>query len=569
MSHKLKSSCRNTSTIRLIICSLFLGTAFASANAVGQYISSGTGGFSSILISFFPAFLLTFCVSVILLYGYDPLLTALQNCKLSNKIKIIFQKKWFFPLTWLFLFLMWLPGLLASYPGVYVIDNVFQIQWFMQGTISAHHPIIHTYLLGGLVTLGKTLFGSYEAGMCMYCVLQMIILSGIFAYTINSLKERIPSLILALCLLLYAFLPCHTISSFTATKDIIYSGLFLLIVLKTWDMVMDQEAFFRSWKKPAEYVILVFLSCCFRNTGIYIFICSIPILWIVCRKWWKRVLAIFLSCLLLWGIFTGPVYNILGAAKGSSAEMLSVPMQQMALALLVSEERDSQSSLSSSDAKMIKDYIPDYQKYEARVADPVKDTFNTELFSQNPSSFIKLWLKTGLAFPLEYIGAFFYLNMGFWYVSMKLPDPGTYLAYIPYRNADSGQVGVIPGKTVYLERTSLLPGLTTFYEKYVEDGGFQNIPVLSLFYSSAFYFWLICFGIILCIYKKRYRMAAPFALLAILWLTLMVSPVVVFRYAYPLAVCFPVILGMMAEPVAFSPTSAKIKTMNRSTDSRM
>lgn len=40
-------------------------------------------------------------------------------------------------------------------PGVYVIDNVFQVQWLQKGNINAHYPILHTYLLGFCKEAGK------------------------------------------------------------------------------------------------------------------------------------------------------------------------------------------------------------------------------------------------------------------------------------------------------------------------------------------------------------------------------------------------------------------------------
>lgn len=128
---------------------------------------------------------------------------------------------------------------------------------------------------------------------------------------------------------------------------------------------------------------------------------------------------------------------------------------------------------------------------------------------------------------------------------MDFPDPETYLAFIPYRNADTEQVGEIPGETVYIERQSLLPALEGFYQDYTEEGKFEQIPVISWLYSPGVYFWIICFGIIYCLYKKRFLTILPWAVLLLLWLTLMVSPVVVFRYAYPLVVSLPVMLAMI------------------------
>ena len=142
------------------------------------------------------------------------------------------------------IFLLWLPTLLTSWTGVYVIDNVFQFQWFKEGNISAHHPILHTYLLGFCMEAGKKIFGSYEAGLGVYSVGQMLTLSGLFSYTVYALGRRLDGIFRMACLLLYACMPYHAVSSFTATKHILFSGFFLILFLKSYELAMDTEAFF-------------------------------------------------------------------------------------------------------------------------------------------------------------------------------------------------------------------------------------------------------------------------------------------------------------------------------------
>lgn len=525
---------------RLVICAAVLALVFSGTSALGKLMEGH--GLNNTLWLFMITLPLAFLISVILLYGYDEGLQFCGKLAVERFCGSLMNRRGFFPILWAAIFLAWLPGFLASYPGVYVIDNAFQIQWFLNDTVSAHHPVLHTYLLGACVSLGKSFLGSYEAGLAVYSMIQMLALSGIFAYTIRSLKGKIPAILLVVCAALYAFLPCHAVSSFTATKDILYAGLFLLLVLKTYEIVSEQEAFFKSPGRMAGYLLLVFLSFCFRNTGVYVFICAVPIFLIICKRYRKQVLLLGLSALILWMAFTGPVYRLLGVTKGSSAEMMSVPMQQMARAVLSAGDK-----ISPGDRKAILEYIPGYQQYVPRAADPVKDSFNASLFDKNPGRFLKVWARTGLSCPRSYLEAFLELNLGFWYPQMKYPDPGTYLAFIPYRNADTTQGSGWPSDAVYMKRTSYIPPLTRFYERYVEDGGFEKTPILSLLYSPGFYFWLLCFGILLCIYKRKYIMAVPLGMMFLLWLTLMASPVVVFRYAYPLVVCLPVMLAIMSQ----------------------
>lgn len=441
--------------------------------------------------------------------------------------------------AWIFIFACWMIPFLAAWPGVFVIDNVFQMKWFLEGHVSAHHPMIHTYLLGGILKLGKAVFGSFEAGLGVFCLLQMLFLSAVLSYVMKTLERYVSVTFRIVCVLFFAWIPYNSVSAFTATKDTVFAGFFLLVVLKTFLLVCEPESFLSSNTKVISYCMLVFLMCAFRNTGIYIFVFSFPALLIVCRQYWKKVLAVGIVCVFAWGLYTGPVYGLLNIEKGSSAEMLSVPMQQLARAMIYASDE-----LTEEERESIETYMPDYKRYESRVADPVKDTFRGDIFDRDPVRFVKLWLQVGVKCPVVYVEAFLLENIGFWNPFMRYPDPGTYLAYIPYHSADLEQVGVSWDGQVFIERNSLLPAAEVLYEKLTETGGYNRIPGVCLIYSIASAFWLIIAGIVYCIKKKRYRMAAPFFLLIGLWGTLMLSPVVVFRYGYPLIISLPVVYAM-------------------------
>lgn len=441
--------------------------------------------------------------------------------------------------VWLFLFISWMIPFLAAWPGIYVIDNVFQMKWFLEGQISSHHPVIHTYLLGWILKLGKAVLGSYEAGFGIFCLMQMLFLSAVFSYTIKKLEQYVSVRFRVICSLFLAFVPYNPVSSFTATKDTIFAGFFLLVVLKTFLIVCRPDEFFLSKKEMFLYGLLVFLMCAFRNTGIYIFIFSFPSFLIVCRKYWRKALALGIGCILVWGLYTGPVYGVLHISEGNSAEMLSVPIQQLARVM-----SDNPEKLTEKERESIEMYIPDYRKYISKVADPVKDTFRGDIFDKDPAGFIKLWVQVGVKCPVTYMEAFLLGNIGFWNPFMRYPDLDTFLPYIPYHSADLEQVGVSWEGQVFIERSSMFPEIAKLYERLTESGDYNRIPGISFIYNIAVAFWLIFAGIVYCIKKKRYRMAVPFFLLVGLWGTLMLSPVVVFRYGYPLLISLPVVYAM-------------------------
>lgn len=258
---------------------ILMAAFFSGLNALGRYMEDAQAeGLPGVLKSFFLWLPLAAAVVIILFLGLEKATARLEKCGSEKKTAVWMDKKGFFLISWGVIFLLWLPAFAASWPGVYVIDNVFQVRWFLEGNISAHHPILHTYLLGFCMEAGKKLFDSYEIGLGVYSVGQMLILSGLFSYTIYTLREKLPAVFRLLCLLLYGLLPFHAVSSFTATKDILFSGLFLLVMLKSYEMSREGEFFWRSWKKLVGYAAVIFLACCFRNTGIYIFICMIPFL---------------------------------------------------------------------------------------------------------------------------------------------------------------------------------------------------------------------------------------------------------------------------------------------------
>ncbi|MGC4017977.1 MAG: DUF6020 family protein [Muricomes sp.] len=523
---------------RLIFCSLITGLIFAGTLVVGNHMFQyedmvGNGMISTIVKILLLALILSYFVAIAM-SGYDVAIQRLRTCSLE----IIFSKymsgtRNFFLILWALTFLAWLPGLLAAFPGVYDIDGAFQIMWFERGTISAHHPVLHTYLLGGLVEAGKHLFGSYEAGLLCYSIFQMLCMSGMFAYISKKTCKWLPGIIELCVILSYMILPYHAVLSFTTTKDVLFAGIFAIWVLKTFECVLDKEHFFSDKKSQLQYVIVIFLMCAFRNTGYYIMLFMILFFLVLCRRYWKNILCIGLAGMFVWNLYTGPVYNLLNIQRGSEAEVLSVPMQQLSRVIVYSGD-----TLASGDKALIEKYIPEYTEYTPRVSDSVKDTFNVEAYKENKIEFLKLWLRVGVAHPVTYVEAFLSNNIGFWYLNMKYPDEGTFLSYIVYHNTE------YKGDWPEIKRTSYLPALSEFYDKFTQQGMYYKIPGAFVWYSGGVLLWMLVLGVCMCIYKRRYEVLVPFSILIGLWGTLMLSPVVVFRYIYPLSVSVPVILSM-------------------------
>ena len=104
---------------------IFMGIFFSGVNALGRYLNGAASeGLPGILRTFFLWFPVVFVVSSLLLAGIRRGADWISGTWL-NKISVeILNGKKSFWIGWGVIFLLWLPALLASWPGVYVIDNV-------------------------------------------------------------------------------------------------------------------------------------------------------------------------------------------------------------------------------------------------------------------------------------------------------------------------------------------------------------------------------------------------------------------------------------------------------------
>ena len=174
----------------------------------------------------------------------------LAAAKYKNRTEKSFLKndKVGFIITFVLILISWIPVFLAAFPGIYAYDAVTQTaEFYADAGLSGHHPIAHTALLWGLISLGRSLFGSYGAGMALYSIVQMIIMASIFAYVIYMLKKwNCPKVIRVCVLLFYMFVPVHSVLAISATKDVLFSGFFTLVVVFLADLCMDADSFMKS-----------------------------------------------------------------------------------------------------------------------------------------------------------------------------------------------------------------------------------------------------------------------------------------------------------------------------------
>lgn len=458
----------------------------------------------------------------------------------EQKSKILSNKKIFF-IIWAIIFVAWIPYFLASYPGVFGYDSIHQAKQYEDGIINLGHPIVHTYLLGFcVVTLGK-IFGSNEVGMAIYSIFQMLCLSAAFSAMYSYyLHKRLNKILRVVIVLWYMFFPLNPIMGFSSTKDVIFSALFSLSLMMLLVMAETPEIL-KSRFFCTIFGVTIFAMVVFRSQGIYVFGLMMITAFFILKNYRKQLISIFLACILVFGIYSGPVANMLGGIKGNSLrEMMSVPCVQLSRAMIENSEE-----LSADEKKLIEEYVSGYYIYPVNsgISDIMKGSLDTERLKENPIEFAKLWLKVGLKCPGTYIDAFCRLTIGLWYPDMNYRDP---LAYHPYWEYwSTGEWNGYGSKEFIQMKQGPIKGFEWLYELLSElsyENSYQEIPVISMLFSSGLAIWIVILYTAYCLYKKMYNYLVPIVFIIGLILTLFLGPVVLFRYIYPLVISIPLLL---------------------------
>ncbi len=439
-------------------------------------------------------------------------------------------------LCWLFLFLSWVPVLLASWPGIFSYDCGWQLTSFVDGEVTGHHPILHTFLLGLCRQAGRSLFGSNNGGAMFYSLLQMTLLSGMYAYVCYYLKKKqAPQWLQIGAFVFFAIHPVNGLMALCATKDTVFTGLFAILMVQLFEIAEDREAFFFFFLRQDLFCVTVFFFFAFRNNGFHTFVLCIPFLIWSFWEYWKRLGILILICLSFYMLYTGPFYGALGIEKGDPREMCSVLMQSAARVYnldyqgLTEEEREA--FLSIIEEKGMNSYM-------SRFADPVKAYFNGKKFSQNPGPFLKAWGTAGLRHKRIYIDSILTNTFGYWYPGNSIEDTEHGRDYFEYYCKEFRE-------DVDVVMEPKLPALSEFYRRLGNESAFQKMPIFAASFNLGVYTWLMLFTLLMLLYRQQYRQLILVIPLLMYFLTTLLGPVVKMRYHYPVIACAPLLIFLI------------------------
>ncbi len=478
---------------------------------------------------------LIFCVWIMAAL-LEPFFYWLSGWNFSEKgMNLSFPKTFF--LSWAVFTAAYVPCLLAFYPGLYSYDMSWQWQQFLGYGYTTHHPLIHTVFASGLIELGNQIFGDYQKGLFFHSVVQTLIMTGSMAFTMTFLmKWKVPRNIWIGIGCFFALFPFFPVLGISTTKDTVFGCLFLMTFVCICDMEI-QKQLYKGWKMAA-FVVLAVLACLFRNNMVYGLALMemglfLIVVWRIHRK--KVIRPLAGVCAVIAVVIVGShrgfagLENTLHALKGSKAEMLSLPMQQMARAYVRHTDELAEEDRAEMERFFEKDWLVQYKYY---LSDPVKAGMNMELVGDEPADFLKLWARLGKQFPSEYVEAPLCNTFGLWYLG---GDSSCYMEY---------KMTITFDEKHYVELQSKLPAAQAYYSWFQDQNLHRYLPGVSLIFYTSFYLWMILVCGWYLLVQKRYDHLFGTVFLLVYGATLVFGPCILPRYCLGLMVSAPVLAAV-------------------------
>lgn len=499
-----------------------------------------------------------FSIVFIILYAF---ISILQNKEMSSKQSLkcnIFQKilnenkkAELFSIV----FVCWLPYIIISYAHYFSWDAADQLAQYMHiptaliasvmplnraQYITTHHSVLYTYLLGWFSKIINVNIGLY-----IFELLQTVFIIYSFVCLLFFVNEHLKENkgVSYLCMFI-CFFPMNPKFFAYIVKDNLFFALIVLCLIELYKFVNDEKY------SMAKLIVFIVLSILLRNNAVFAFLPYFCILFI-----WKqnrKQTVTLIGCVLITICVSNFVYGMLQITKGSQAEMLSLPFQQVARVVKLYDKEFT--GKEKNTINQVIDYDNLAELYRPTISDPVKSTFNEKKPSNEELvDFFKLWWKILLRHPLTCIEATVNNQIGNFY-----PFYTEDMFYMTYAR---GKISIDEhGNYTYLRDWCFdLSEIGYTYQDQLAKPAFgvdvaytifSQLPIVGTFTNGALYVVLWLYTLLIAIRKKEKNHILFLLFFAFYLCTILLGPCGAekhFRYIYPFYGCMPIFYMMLSK----------------------
>lgn len=446
-----------------------------------------------------------------------------------------YARKHVFLVSFMIIFIGWLPYLIAFFPGSVPWDGFRQlvIGLGLWGK-SDHFPYLISLFYAGIFSLGRGISDNF--GIALLITVTSIIEACCYAWVCLRLKQwNLSEWILIFALGFFAIVPLFGEYAQALIKDSLYFAFFALYVVEYVNICYKKINLVSNitLKQIVGFSICSLLVCLCRNNGIYSVVPANFALVLISDKNRRLFIVSLLIVLCVVGGIKNKLYPLWGVRPASVGEMLSIPFQQTARYLkyfpndVTSQERHTLGKILD-----MKDLA---KRYNPRVSDPVKK--GNKVNFGKLKEYFKVWRKMFLRHPEIYVESFLHSTFGYIYPFVE----GAYGWPIPTRIAwKVGQKEACGLNLSYFFNNDIRTAAVNWIASW------QKLPLFSLMVNPATYTWLLIIitGLMIKNCKKWYLVV--FIIPFVNVLTSIASPVNgSLRYAWPIAAGMPVIIAWL------------------------
>lgn len=321
--------------------------------------------------------------------------------------------------------LLWLPWLIANFPGGTYWDTYYQIfQCYPENHPIAiipyaecydntltdayfcdHHPLFDTLVYGAFGMASDALTGNWMAGVFAFVCLQGA--AHVVAFTAAVAYMRARRCPVVLCFAAYVFLcvmPFVSTWALCMVKDSLFGLFYISYLIMLFEVVRTRGASLENARTVVLFALVGLMLCLTKKTGLYVVVPTALVAAWVYREHWRALAAqALLSLVVMCVMFPLLVFPLLNVAPGGKQEVLGPLFQQTAYYVtyfgqdVTDEEREAIDAVLEYD-NLASQYTFDFQ-------DEVKYRFKLDSTTDDLASYLRTWAAQGTRHPEAYVGA--------------------------------------------------------------------------------------------------------------------------------------------------------------------
>ena len=450
-------------------------------------------------------------------------------------------------LTWILLLALFVPYLLAFYPGVASMDTTNQIKDFTTGTmpieinwnegepmiscfLNDHHPVADTLIFTFFTEFVGGLLGGPVKGAFAYSALQTAVTALFMALMLCRMEKfGVPYGYRKAGFLFLGFAPFIGLYVIGMLKDSIYSMFFIAYYL-LYAVTMLEGA---TGRRMAGITFLAVVLALTKKTGVYlVLICNLALIFVptVRRKWAEWAASWILPALLVLVLLPHVLFPMCNIFAGGRQEALGFTMQMTARTYL--DHRDELSPQEVEVIGAVIDLSKVEESYSSYNYDEVKKLFNYAATDAQLGAYRRLWLQLFARYPLSGLNALFGTAGGFFTPTESIR------VYFEFPETQYVKIANPPELAPYRDAVQAV-------YKWL-----SAIPGAGLLFQCVLYVWWLPLAALLRVlllpdFKGR-RLKSLGCLLpaAVCVLILWVSPYAMGRYGLPQFYTLPLVMGI-------------------------